>query len=56
MDRPGVMAPPTLYQQPAPPGLMSCGPAADHPEISLRALLWAVAVVLAVIELLVEAT
>jgi hypothetical protein len=50
------MAPPTLYQQPAPAGLMSCGPAADHPEISPRALLWTVAAVLAVVELVVEAT
>lgn len=50
MRRPGIMAPPDLYERPAQPGLMS--PGAEHPEpIDLRVVLWSVAAVLAAVEL-----
>lgn len=52
-QRPGVMAPPDLYEKAARPGLMSAAPAA-HLEISLRTFLWSIATVLAVVELLVQ--
>ena len=52
--RPGVMAPPTLYDEPAQAGLMSPSAAAPPLPISLRGLLWSVAFVLAAIELLVQ--
>lgn len=53
MQRPGIMAPPDLYERPAQPGLMSPGEA--HPEpVDLRVFLWSAAAVLAVIELCVE--
>jgi hypothetical protein len=48
--RPGVMAPPDLYERPAPPGLMSPG-AEAAPPIDLRLVLWSVAAVLAALEL-----
>lgn len=53
MRRPGIMAPPDLYERPAQPGLMSPGEA--HPEpVDVRVFLWSAAAVLAVIELCVE--
>ena len=59
MRRPGVMAPPNLYEHPAPPGLMRAS--AEHAEpaehahpIDLHVFLWAVAAVLAVVELCLE--
>jgi len=52
--RPGVMAPPDLYERPAPPGLMR--PSAEPAQPDLRFLLWTVAVVLAVVELCLELT
>lgn len=55
MDRAGVMAPPTLYEQPARPGLMTPSSQAPPPEISLRGILWTVAVLLGAIELCLEA-
>jgi hypothetical protein len=54
MGRPGLMAPPTLYDEPAQPGLMSPDPAAPPRELDLRAVLWSVAVVLGGIELCLE--
>ena len=54
--RPGVMAPPDLYERPAPPGLMS--PSAEHPAppLDLRLVLWSVAAMLAAVELLLQLT
>jgi hypothetical protein len=49
------MAPPTLYEQPVRPGLMSADTAAPPPEISLRAFFWSIAVVLGAVELCLEA-
>ena len=54
MHRPGVMAPPSLYDEPPQRGLLSPGPAAPRPEISLSAALWSVAAVLGAVELLTE--
>ena len=55
MQRPGIMAPPDLYEQPAPPGLMS--PGAEHPEpVDLKLVLWTVAALLAGIELCLQLT
>jgi hypothetical protein len=51
--RPGVMAPPDLYDRPAEPGLMSPSPDAAEP-VDPRVFLWSVAGVLAVVELFVE--
>ena len=53
MGRPGVMAPPTLYDEAPQPGLMSAGPPGELP-ISLRAALWAVALVLGAVLLCLE--
>ena len=51
--RPGLMAPPDLYERPAQPGLMS--PGAEHPEpLDIRFALWALAAVLAAVELCLE--
>jgi hypothetical protein len=47
------MAPPTLYDQPPPRGLMSAGPTSELP-ISLRAALWSVALVLGAVLLCLE--
>ena len=47
------MAPPTLYDEPARPGLMA-PVACPAPPMSLSALLWSIAVVLAAVELAVE--
>jgi hypothetical protein len=49
--QPGVMAPPTLYEQAAGPGLMSPTSSAPHPPISLRAFFWSIAAVLGAIEI-----
>jgi hypothetical protein len=48
------MAPPTLYEQPARPGLMSPSSSGPHPEISVRTFLWTIAALLAVVELFAE--
>mgnify|MGYP001086005826 FL=1 len=53
MHRPGVMAPPDLYEHPPRPGLMSPGAEQAHP-VDLRLLLWTVAAVLAAVELCLE--
>jgi hypothetical protein len=53
MHRPGVMAPPDLYERPASPALMSAGVAPAAP-VDLRAFLWAVAALLASVELYLE--
>jgi hypothetical protein len=53
MNRPGVMAPPTLYDEPPRPGLMTPGAAPPH-EVDLRAALWSVAAVLGLVELCLE--
>jgi hypothetical protein len=55
MHRPGLMAPPTLYDEPQQPGLMAASAAAELSPISLRAFLWAVALVLGAVELCFEA-
>ncbi|HSC49711.1 MAG TPA: hypothetical protein VLD16_05550 [Gaiellaceae bacterium] len=53
MQRPGVMAPPDLYERPPPAGLMS--PRAPQPEpIDLKLALWSLAAVLAAVELCLE--
>ena len=52
MYRTGVMAPPDLYAHPPQPGLMARG-AAAHP-VSLSSFLWAVALLLGVVELCVD--
>lgn len=54
MKRPGVMAPPDLYELPAQPGLMSPHPRTPAHELDLRAILWTVALALAVVELCLE--
>ena len=53
MQRPGVMAPPYLHEQPARPGLMSPAAAPSEP-VDPKVVLWAVAVVLGAIELCLE--
>jgi hypothetical protein len=52
--RPGVMAPPTLYDEPPCEGLMTPAEATPPFEVDLRALLWVVAVVLGALELCLE--
>ena len=54
MYRTGVMAPPDLYAHPPQPGLMARGHA-THP-VSVRSFLWVVALVLALVELVVDVT
>ena len=56
MKRPGIMAPPTLYEEPVAPGLMRPAEGTAPPQLSLSALLWSVAAVLAAVELAVELT
>jgi hypothetical protein len=52
MQRPGIMAPPSLYDEPPRPGLMAAGPAGgQRPEISLSTFLWSIAALLATVEL-----
>jgi hypothetical protein len=53
--RTGVMAPPTLYQLPPQPGLMAPAARAEPLELSLRSFLWCAALVLGLVELLVQA-
>lgn len=53
MRRPGVMAPPDLYERPASPGLLSPSGRPVAP-IDPKIALWAVAAVLAAVELCVE--
>ena len=48
------MAPPTLYDEPARPGLMSADPSAEPVEVALRAVLWSIAVVLGGVEFCLE--
>jgi hypothetical protein len=54
MRRPGVMAPPDLYERPTPPGLMSPRGVDTAPPIDLKLALWSVAAVLAALELCLE--
>jgi hypothetical protein len=54
MHRTGMMAPPTLYQLPPRPGLMTRDPHAVPHEVSLRSVLWCVAVVLGAVELVLK--
>jgi len=54
MKRPGIMAPPSLYDEPAKSGLMQPDPAVEALQLSLSALLWSVATVLAAVELGVQ--
>ena len=54
MHRPGVMAPPTLYDEPAQAGLMTPSGAAAPFELTLRDMLWSAVVVLAAVELFFE--
>jgi hypothetical protein len=51
MQRPGIMAPPSLYDEPPRPGLMHPGPAAPPFPVSLPTLLWSIAAVIAAVEL-----
>jgi hypothetical protein len=53
MQRPGVMAPPDLYDRPAQPGSMSPSSPAAEP-LDPRIFLWTVAGVLAAVELFLE--
>jgi hypothetical protein len=53
MHRPGIMAPPDLYDVPAKPGVMSADLARAEP-VDLRIFLWAVAGVLTAVELWLE--
>ena len=50
MHRPGVMAPPDLYERPGRPTLMSAGSSPPHP-VELRTFLWVLAFVLGAVEL-----
>ena len=54
MDRTGIMAPPTLNQLPARPGLMSASEHLPAHPISLNAILWSIAFALGAIELVLE--
>ena len=54
MHRPGVMAPPSLYDEQPAPGLMSMDAALPPLDLSLSALLWSVATVLAAVELSIQ--
>jgi hypothetical protein len=53
MHRNGLMAPPEDPER--RPGLMAADPEAEAAPVSLHAFLWAVAVLLAVVELALEA-
>jgi hypothetical protein len=64
MERPGIMAPPVLYESrplfacspPARAGVMAPGPSLDIDHAyAIRVLLWAVAAVLGLLELLLLA-
>jgi hypothetical protein len=53
MHRPGVMAPPDLYDRPLRAGV--CSPAAASPEpIELKFFLWALAAALFAVELALQ--
>jgi hypothetical protein len=54
MHRPGVMAPPSLYEEQPRPGLMTLDATKSPLDLSLNALFWSVATVLAAIELTVR--
>jgi len=54
VKRPGVMAPPDLYDGAAAPGLMGVAAPKAHLDVSLRTFLWSIATVLAAVELLVH--
>jgi hypothetical protein len=54
LDRTGVMAPPNLRELPPRAGLMAPEPGAVAHEISLRAALWCMALVLGAVEVLFE--
>jgi hypothetical protein len=56
MERAGVMAPPSLYELPARPGLMSPSSQAQPQEISLRVIFWSIAAALGATELVAEIT
>ena len=56
MNRPGVMAPPRLYDEPPCLALMSPVAQAPPPGLSLNAVLWSVAGVLATVELFADLT
>ena len=51
--RPGLMAPPDLYERPASPGLMRPSAELAGP-VDLRVFLWSVALVLAALELCLQ--
>jgi hypothetical protein len=51
--KPGVMAPPDLYDRPLQAGLMSPAGGSSEP-VDLKLFLWAVAAVLAALELCLE--
>ena len=51
MHRPGIMAPPSLYDEPVRPGLMHPGPGAPPFPVDLSTLLWTIAAVIAAVEL-----
>jgi hypothetical protein len=53
MQRPGVMAPPDLYDRPVQAGLMHPAPASAAP-VELKFFLWALAAALAAVELCLE--
>jgi hypothetical protein len=55
MRRTGVMAPPTLYEQPEAAALMAPAPGAVAYDPSPRLVLWVIAGVLAAVELAVAA-
>ena len=56
MNRPGIMAPPSLYDEPARPGLMRPAEGAAPPPLSMSALLWPVAALLAAVDLAAQHT
>jgi hypothetical protein len=53
MYRTGVMAPPDLYDHPPQPGLMAHGTTETH-AVCLHSFLWCVALLLGLVELLVQ--
>ncbi|HEY6836669.1 MAG TPA: hypothetical protein VI142_09510 [Gaiellaceae bacterium] len=54
MYRTGVMAPPDLYERPAQPGLLTAAAGHETHEVSFKSFLWCVALVLGLVELLVQ--
>ncbi len=55
MHRTGLMAPPTSHELPPRRGLMAPDPDAIAHEVSLRSMLWCVAVVLGAVQLCFQA-